>query len=349
MSVLYIKEQGASIRKMGERVQVVKNNETLLDIPVFQVENIAVIGNVQLTTQAAHMLMQNGIDVSWFTYSGKYLGHTGAESSRNIFLRFEQYRCYLDMEKRLRIARIIIDNKIGNQIAVLSGYRWESGQTDWKEAVKRMEELRKLLPEKTTPNEILGIEGMCSNIYFGLFGQMLKCEFDFHGRNRRPPRDPVNVIISLAYTFLTKEMCSALDAESFETYLGFLHGIRYGRKSLALDLIEEFRQPAVDRLVLILFNKHMISRYDFEFPEDGSVVLGEEGFRKFCKEYERWMTGANSLAGDRSYRVRIREQVARLKRAIQNEGEYVPYSMRAEAAECTSSATTSPMTENEPK
>lgn len=191
--------------------------------------------------------------------------------------------------------------------------------------MSQMERYQQTLQDKSSPNEVLGVEGICSNIYFGAFGQMLKCDFPFHGRNRRPPKDPVNVMISLAYTFLTKEMCNALDAESFETYLGFLHGIRYGRKSLALDMIEEFRQPMVDRLVLLLFNKHMIGKYDFEFPDEGGVVLNEDGFRKFCTEYERWLNGRNSVSGDNSFRNRIREQVAKLKRAICKDEEYKPY------------------------
>ena len=188
-----------------------------------------------------------------------------------------------------------------------------------------MNELLDSLKEKTTPNEILGVEGICSHIYFGAFGHMLKCDFEFHGRNRRPPKDPVNVIISLAYTFLTKEMCSALDSESFETYLGFLHGIRYGRKSLALDMIEEFRQPVVDRMAIFFFNKKMIGIHDFDFPGDGSVVLNEDGFRKFCKEYERWMNGSNSASGEKSFRGKIREQAGLLKRAITEGKSYHPY------------------------
>ena len=154
---------------------------------------------------------------------------------------------------------------------------------------------------------------------------MLKCDFEFHGRNRRPPKDPVNAIISLAYTFLTKEMCSTLDSESFETYLGFLHGIRYGRKSLALDMIEEFRQPVVDRLVIFLFNKRMLGIHDFDFPGDGNVILNEDGFRKFCAEYERWMNGSNGASGEKSFRGRMRDQASALKRAIQNGCAYSPY------------------------
>ena len=327
MAVLYVKEQGASIQKLGERIVVKKNLSTLFDIPVFQLDNITVIGNVQVTTQALHMLMTKGIDVSYFTYSGQFLGTTAAESSKNIFLRFEQYGFYLDFDKRLTMAKTIIHNKISNQISVLENFNWENDY-DWHVDVKKMHSLQMLLERKETPNELLGVEGMASNIYFGAFGKMLKCEFNFDGRNRRPPRDPVNVIISLAYTFLTKEVCSALDSESFETYLGFLHGIRYGRKSLALDMMEEFRQPCIDRFVIILFNKKKIGPLDFEFPEDGSVILTEDGFKKFCMYYERWMNGTDTLSGETSFRKRIREQISSLKKAISKGIPYEPYSWK---------------------
>lgn len=326
MAVLYIKEQGALLKKSGECLVVTKNNHTLLELPVFKVENIALIGNVQITAQALRMLMERGIDLSHFSYGGRYLGHTAAESSKNIFLRFEQYQYYLDEARRLQMAKIIVDNKIRNQMAVVKQYRWGEIEYDWHSDIKQMERHRLSLTNKKASNEILGVEGICSNIYFGAFGKMLKGDFSFHGRNRRPPKDPVNAIISLAYTFLTKEMCSALDAESFETYLGFLHGIRYGRKSLALDMIEEFRQPVVDRFVLQLFNKRMLSTFDFDFPDSGEVVLNEDGFRKFCTEYERWMNGINSASGEKSFRACIRKQVSLLKKSISNNEEYLPYS-----------------------
>ena len=326
MAVLYIKEQGYMIQKVDERIVVTKNQNRLLDVPVFQIDNIAVIGNVQISTPALHLLMSKGIDVSYLTYSGRYLGSTAAEASKNIFLRFEQYQYYLDDMRRLQMARIITANKIDNQIAVIREHRRKDLDYDWDRDIEQMIRLRQTLRDKETANEILGVEGMCSNIYFGAFGHMIDCEFVFNGRNRRPPRDPINVIISLAYTLLTKEVASALDSESFEPYLGFLHGIRYGRKSLSLDMVEEFRQPVVDRLVIIFFNKRMIGRYDFEFPEDEHVVLTEDGFKKFCEEYEKWINGRNSLSGDKSFRVRIRDQINKLKHAIVDKTEYLPYS-----------------------
>lgn len=324
MAVLYIKEQGACVQKLGERILITKNHQTLLDIPVIQLENLAIIGNVQVTTQALRMLMEHGVDVSYLTCSGRYLGHTAAEASKNIFLRFEQYRFYLDTDRRLQMARVITDNKIQNQISVIRHYRWTNKDYAWQRDVEEIETYRKQLSEKATANEILGIEGMCSHVYFRAFSHMLCGDFEFKGRNRRPPKDPVNVIISLAYTLLTKELCNSLDAESFEPYLGFLHGIRYGRKSLALDLIEEFRQPAVDRLVIILFNKRMLGKLDFDIEEDGKVILSEDGFRKFCKEYERWMDGRNTASGD-NFRKRIREQTDELKKAIRTGSPYHPY------------------------
>lgn len=328
MAVIYVKEQGATIQKVEERLVVTKNQNRLLDVPVFQVENLAIIGNVQITTPALHMLMEKGIDVSYLSYSGKYLGSTAADASKNIFLRFEQYQFYLDEERRLHMARTITQYKIRNQIALIKEHRRKDPEYNWDQDIQRMQELITTLRDKVTTNEILGVEGMCSNIYFGAFAHMLDFDFQFNGRNRRPPKDPINVIISLAYTLLTKEVSSALDSESFEPYLGFLHGIRYGRKSLALDIVEQFRQPVVDRLVIILFNKRMIGKFDFEYPKEGHVVLTEDGFKKFCTEYEKWMTGRNSLAGEKNFRGIIRTKIAELKRCIRENTNYYPYEWR---------------------
>ena len=324
MSVLYVKEQGACVRKKDQCIVVSKGRDTLLQIPADNVDNIAVIGNVQVTSQALQMLMVRGIDVNYFAFSGKYLGHTAAETSKNVFLRLAQYEMYHDLKRRMEMARRIVNNKIQNQINIIRGIHVQSGEYFWKEDVEKMEEYQSRLPQKQTSNEILGIEGLCSNIYFGAFGKMLRSEIEFHGRNRRPPRDPVNTIISLGYTFLTKEVSNTLDAESFEMYLGFLHGIRYGRKSLALDMVEEFRQPVVDRLTIRLFNKRIFTEFDFTAEED-RVLLNEDGFKKFCWEFERWMTDKSFSGNGVSFRSRIKEQAGRLKQAVQGNGEYIPF------------------------
>lgn len=331
MPALFIKEQGAMVVKRGERIAITKNSKILLEIPLIHVDNIAIIGNVQVTTQVLTLLMDRGIDISFFSFSGKYLGHASADMSKNIFLRFSQYELYHDKDRRLQFAKTIVRNKINNQIAMIQNCRWENGY-DWKSDVKRMKEVLQSLDKKKTSNEVLGVEGMCSNIYFGAYGQMFKCRIKFNGRNRRPPRDPINVILSLAYTFLTKEICAAMDVESFEMYLGFLHGIRYGRKSIALDIIEEFRQPVVDRLVLRLFNKGILSEYDFDDSGE-QIILNNEGFEHFCKEYERWLHSNNFGDDWKSFNDILNFQINGLKNAIRKQEEYVPFAWKQRGEE----------------
>lgn len=327
MAVLYVKEQGALIQKRSERILITRNRQTLLEIPFDSVDSIAIVGNVQVTSQALYVLMQKGIDVNYFSFSGKYLGCTAADVSKNIFLRLAQYDLYQNKEARMKIAKEIVANKIRNPMYLIQLHRWDTQDNLWKEELAQME----LMAEKTkyaeSTSQLMGMEGKASNLYFKAYGRMFKCKFEFNGRNRRPPRDPINVIISLGYTFLTKEVASALEAESFEMYLGFLHGIRYGRKSLALDIVEEFRQPVIDRMTLKLFNKRMIQEFDFTFEED-EVLLNEEGFRKFCKEFERWMTDKEISGMDMGYRGLIREQVKQLKSTIQQKGDYIPFCLR---------------------
>ncbi len=312
------------VTKQGERIVVVKGSNRLMERPVIGINALAVFGNVQISSQAIALLLDRGIDISFFSYSGKYLGHVSADTSRNIFLRMSQYDLYMENEKRLAMARVIVDAKIRNQLALIKNHRWQ-GDFDWKKDAEEIERNLGKLPEKHDGNAIRGIEGICSNIYFHSYAGMFNCDFQFEKRSRRPPRNPINVILSLAYTLLTKEVINALEAESFETSLGFLHGIRYGRKSLALDMVEEFRQPAADRLVLKVFNKRMLTEYDFDLPEEGVVELNEDGFKRFCRAYERWMNGTDTNSGDKSFRNRIREQGAGLKRAIMDGSAYEPF------------------------
>lgn len=328
MSVVYVKEQGANIKKSSKCIQVDKNGNRLLEIPVANIDNLSVIGNIQISTQAMQLMMENGIDISYFTRYGKYIGHAQAEHSKNIFLRFAQYELYNDMPRRLNMARDIVENKTSNQIKMIRSFRWKKESYRWDKEVKQMENNLLELKNKDTINEIMGIEGICSSLYFKAYGKMFDCRFEFNGRNRRPPRDPINALISLGYTFLTKEICSVLDAESFEMYLGFLHGIRYGRKSLALDIVEEFRQPVVDRLILRLLNKRMITEFDFE-EDSGKVLLNEEGFQKFCLEFERFVGGRLAEEGAPGFRVIMKQQAAHLKNAIRQKEKYVPYRWEA--------------------
>lgn len=315
MAVIYVREQGACIHKSNLQLAVQKGQHILKKVPLSYVEQLAVFGNVQITMQLMQYLLQQGIEIHYFTYGGNYLGCSKGEHSRNIFLRCAQYEIFSDMEKRMVIARTLVEGKIKNQLTVIRKYRWDTvGECNWHADVQSLENQLELLEKKNSIEEIMGTEGFASTIYFRSYGQMFKSELKFGGRNRRPPRDPVNAVLSLTYTFLTRDMCSILDVQSFETYLGFLHGIRYGRKSLALDLIELFRQPVADRLVLRLFNKQILTKYDFREDDMEGIYLNEDGFQKFCYEYEKWMSDKRS--GD-SWRMLMRRQAQMLRETIQ--------------------------------
>jgi len=327
MTTLYIREQGTSIQKHSERLLISKSRQILLEIPMDNIDGVAVIGNIQMTTPALHALMRRGINISYFSFSGNYLGSMTSDTSKNIFLRLAQYDFYRDADKRMKLARKIIINKIKNQLQLMESFRWEPGEKEYLESIQSMKTLIKRAQDMATISELMGVEGKASNIYFKTYGKMFKCKCEFHGRNKRPPRDPINVIISLGYTFLTKEVSSALEAESFEMYLGFLHGIRYGRKSLPLDMVEEFRQPIIDRMTLKLFNKRMIQEFDFTLEGD-VPTLSEEGFRKFCREFERWMSESDISGEGVGYRGLIQRQAKRLKAAVQKKEGYDPYCLR---------------------
>lgn len=316
MAAIYIREYGVMVTKEDERIVLTQRGQKLLDRPVISVDSLALFGTVQMSAQAAILLMEKGIDVSYFTFGGKYLGHLSSDSSKNIFLRMAQTDCYHDSGYRGSLAATIIKNKILNQMQCIRKYEWDGIDYDWKADVKSMKDILERLSDKTEVNSIMGIEGMASNIYFRSYAQMFRCRISFPGRNRRPPKDPINIALSLAYTMLTREVEAALEAESFELGLGFMHGIRYGRKSLALDMVEEFRQPMADRMVLQMFNKQMLSAYEFETIMDAPPRLTQEGFKIFFREYEKWM---------KEFRPRIRRQASVLKEAIRKKEAYVPY------------------------
>ncbi len=324
MAVLYVKEQGAYLQKRSQRILITKNQQTLFELPMDRIDSIAMIGNVQITAQALHALMEEEIDITHFSMSGKCLGRTVTDTSKNIFLRLAQYDLYQNQTKRLDIAKRIVANKIENQMEILRLFRWNSCDTVWREELAQLKRLQMKVEYVENNGQLMGLEGKASSLYFSAYGRMFRCRFTFPGRNKRPPRDPINVILSLGYTFLTKEVTAALEAESFEMYLGFLHGIRYGRKSLALDMMEEFRQPVIDRMTLRLFNKSMLQELDFTIEED-SVTLNEDGFCKFCRAFERWMTDPEVKSGEENYRALIRGQAKALKQAVQHKEVYEPY------------------------
>jgi CRISPR-associated protein Cas1 len=170
----------------------------------------------------------------------------------------------------------------------------------------------------------MGIEGAISAEYFKAFRKILKTELEFEKRTRRPAKDPVNALLNLGYTFLTNEISSLLESMSFETCLGFLHGVQYGRKSLALDMVEEFRQPVIDKFILNILNKKVFKKVDFEETDKG-FILSEDAFGKFCIEYQRYITKRDK--DGMNFEEVFKNQINLLKESIMKNKVYKPYRM----------------------
>jgi len=324
LPTLYLKEQGAFIKKRSKCVVVEKNSKTLLEIPFIKVDGIVIYGNIQVTTQLINDLLDRGIDIVYMTRNGRYKGALRSAISMNTFLRMAQHDRYREEDYRLMIMKEIVKAKANNQICILRKCNWHNSSVDFKDNINAMEIMLKKANDKITRAGLMGIEGAISAEYFKVFKYMLKKGMHFEKRTRRPARDPVNALLNLGYTFITNEIASLLEAAYFEVGLGFFHGVQYGRKSLALDIVEEFRQPVIDNFVLNIINKGIINESDFEISNEG-VVLVEESFGKFCTEYRKYMT-ANTV-NKISYEELFKKQIGLLKESIMNARVYKPYRM----------------------
>lgn len=271
-----------------------------------------------MTTQALHELAARGIDVVFMRKSGRLSCTLRAAQSQSVFLRLAQYQRYLDETYRLDFAKALIHAKIASQIQWATAQKWETGEEDWRVTVEQIKTLMESIASRNTLDELRGVEGSASRLYFQLFGMRMK-RLSFSGRSRRPAKDPANALLKLGYAFLRNKCLSLLDMQGLDCGLGFLHGLRYGRESLALDVMEPFRSPVVDRLVARLANLGMIREEHFRSDNKIGFRLNSDGFRIFLDQYEKHMT-----AGNTPPRAWIRAEIMRVRRAIL---EGTPYHM----------------------
>ncbi len=255
MATLYISEQGASIHKYGESLTIEKNGERLLEVEIHRLDAVLIFGNVQFSTQVIAQLLKNNIELALLSMNGRLRGQLTPPLPKNIHLRINQYKSAADQEFMILQAREIIRTKLENCCAVLKQASWRSANAQIKQTCVRIKRLKRSLSDTKTLDAINGVEGSAANAYFHAFPDLLKTgDLMFKSRSRRPPRDPVNALLSLGYSLLTTRLQSLLDAHGFDPYLGYLHRPDYGKPSLALDLIEPYRAPYIDKWVVRLFN-----------------------------------------------------------------------------------------------
>ena len=335
MSTVYLDEQGAEVKKKGELLIIKKDDKTIAEIPLAQLDRMVIIGNVQISTQALALLFDKEIPVSFITTYGNYRGKLKPPTHKNVILRLKQYECYNDKTFRLNHSKEVIRGKLKNGKIFLQKHSRNNPEISINREIEEIEALLQNLGFASSIKELMGLEGAAAKAYFRGFGMLVKKEFTFERRTRRPPKDPVNALLSLGYTLLFNEMLSAVESLGFDPYLGFLHEVEYGRPSLAVDMVEEFRF-LIEGLTLTLINKEILSRDDFIEQDNGGFYLHEKGREEFYRQYEKKITTEvqykiipsphGGEGSNLNYRRIFHYQVESLARVIKGEEEkYIGY------------------------
>lgn len=312
---LHVQSQGGTIGKTGERLVVRPRDEPPREVRLMDISMVCLHGNVQITTQAVRECLMADIPILYFTVGYWFLGHLMGTGSKNIFLRIAQHQSAQDPHHALRLARALVLAKLRNQRTLLR----RNAETDPTGTLTRLQDLIDQVDHPTRVASLatlMGLEGTGARLYFAAFSNLLKSadpSFAFEDRNRRPPRDPVNALLSFGYSLLTRECLVAAISVGLDPYLGFLHQPHYGRPSLALDLMEEFRPLVVDSMVLNLVNTMEIQPRHF-LRRAGACVLNEPGRKVVLLAYERRMDTlvTHPLLGYRATYRRMLEVQARL-------------------------------------
>ncbi|MCU0551925.1 MAG: type I-D CRISPR-associated endonuclease Cas1d [Leptolyngbya sp. Prado105] len=287
MGTVYITQEDAFVGKSDERLQVRSQKQTLLDVPLIKVDGVVVMGRATVSPAMVVELLERKIPLSFLTGTGRYLGRLEPELTKNVILRSAQWRA--EPEKAVHLVQGFVRGKLKNYRQALMRAQREIEGVEVQGEIARLENAIEPIAKTQKIDSLRGLEGSGSAAYFGCFGRMIRGEgFEFHGRRRRPPTDKVNALLSLGYALLRHDVQSAVNIVGFDPYLGYLHVERYGRPSLALDLMEEFRPLVVDAVVLSMINRRVLSAEDFVVePVSGAVSLSVEGLRSFLRGYEQ--------------------------------------------------------------
>lgn len=279
---LYINTQKTYLHKERETLVIELDRKKLLQVPVHSIQQIFCFGNVMVSPFLLGFCGENGVGLAFFSEYGKYLGRLQGRQNGNILLRKAQFK-RAEIEP-FELSRVFVAAKIANSRSVLQRHCRNYTATDeMTVAIQRLNQRLEQVRHSKNVDTIRGLEGGAAAVYFSVFDKLLlpsiKNDFAFKGRNKRPPKDPVNALLSFCYSLLGNEISSAMQGVGLDPQAGFLHKDRPGRDSLAQDMLEEFRAWWADRFVLSLINRKQLTLKDFEFQASGAVIL-KEGPRK---------------------------------------------------------------------
>jgi CRISPR-associated protein Cas1 len=293
LNTLYVTTEDAYLAKEGESVIVRVEHKTKLRIPIHALGSIICFGNVSVSPYLMAFCGKQNVVISFLSQYGRFLARVEGPTTGNVLLRREQYRRSENIDTAADIARAMVIGKIANARAVLRravrDHSEKQNDSSINDATVRLRHYLHRLKNKCDLDTIRGIEGEASKTYFGVFDNLItsqKDDFVFNGRNRRPPTDNVNCLLSFLYTLLAHDLRGAAEAVGLDPQVGFLHRDRPGRPSLALDLMEEFRAPFADRLALSLINRRQLQARDFDKNASGGVVMNDAARKKLLIAYQ---------------------------------------------------------------
>lgn len=290
LNTLYITTPESYLSKDGEDVVVSVKQQEIFRIPVLNIEAIVTFGYMGASPGIMKLCAEHGIGLTFLSPNGRFISRIQGQVRGNVLLRKAQYSMADDEIAATEIAKICIAGKIQNYRNILRRYERDYGDDEEIESVVRtMDRAKKEVLRATSKDLIRGLEGDAASCYFSVFHCLIinqKADFPFTGRNRRPPKDAVNAMLSLAYTLLTNDITSALETVGLDPYVGFLHTMRPGRASLALDMVEELRAYLGDRFVLSLINRKQICASDFLYQGEKGVVLTDNGRKIFLTAWQ---------------------------------------------------------------
>lgn len=294
LNTLYITNPDYYLSLEGETVTVLSDKKKIGKIPLHNLESIITCGYMGASPALMGKCAQEGISIIFLSRNGKFLARIVSEQYGNVILRKTQYRVSECKEESLKLAKCFIMSKLYNSRWILErairDHKFRVDTEALKSASLTLKNSLNSSYECKSMDSLRGIEGEAASIYFGGFNELIlqqEEDFSFEFRSRRPPLDRVNALLSFAYVLLTSMCTSALESVGLDPYVGFMHTIRPGRKSLALDLVEELRSVFADRFVITLINKKLILSKHFIEQEDGAVLLNDEGKKIFFKYWQQ--------------------------------------------------------------
>lgn len=308
MTSLYVTEAGAFIKRKGGHVIVGRNNEVLFEVPLERIEDISVIDSVHISSTLITEFLERGIPVTWLAGYGQYFGTLISTKTIDILKHRTQFDLLNDKSFYLELSRKILRAKINNQLTVLRRYSRNVEEGLIESQIKNIISLRKHLNTAMTTEELMGYEGYISRVYFEAIGKLVPEEFTFSKRTKQPPRDPFNAMLGLGYSMLFNEILANVVNLGLHPFVGCLHSISKGHPALVSDLIEEWRAPLIDSMVLSLVKRNSIDLSYFDNSERG-CFLNPEGRKLFLVAYNKKLRSENQYIEDAStYRESIKKQ-----------------------------------------